>query len=216
MGTTTTLIDAREVVNGGIVKNSPSSNRFDSALLSPYVQVMEIEYLKSIICDDFYFDLIAEKAGNVSNYNPKPNCPVVEAFPSNAIYENLWKEYLLPYLSFCLIHKSLPFINFKISSNGILETFTEYANNTGEKGFQIMRDEIKGTIDVLRENLKKHLCQNKDLYTLFCDECYCNEYDKHDDECDCHCDACKNGYHCNTKHCYKRKTVAPDLGIVFY
>lgn len=195
MGTATTLIDALEVVSGGIVKNTPISSRFDAALLSSHIKTAELRFLKPVLCEDFYLDLIAQKE-NVSNYNENI-CPAAEAYPSNALYESLWKEYLLPYLSHCVLYEALPFVAVQIGSNGLFENSIEFGTNTGLEGVKFIQDTLMTKINILKKDLLDYLCENQAQFPLFCNDCHCKESEE-----------------CND--CSGTDSNSNDLGIIFY
>jgi hypothetical protein len=195
----TTLIQPQEVVNGGIVNAAPISDRFDAALLGAHVKPAEIRFLRPILCEAFYLDLIETKENLISSYNAAI-CPIVEAYPSDPVKEKLWVEYVLPFLSYCVLWQSAPFIGTQIASNGILEMNTQFSTPTGKSGAKYIQDSLLSTIEILSENLKRYLCKNKELFPLFCDECHC--------KCDCNkTDCCE---------CSDSKLSGPKIGIVFY
>jgi hypothetical protein len=199
MSTSTTLIQPAEVVNGGILKAAPVSDRFDSSLLGPHIKPAEIRFLRPLLCEEFYLDPITQKAGIISNYNDKI-CPIVEAYPNNAVYESLWKEYLLPFLGYSVLWQALPFIGTQIRTTGVLALQSEYAENLDIKGVKYMKDTILTSIEIMTEELRRHLCENKDIYPLF----------KSDKFCKCEC----NNSDCN--ECKRSKVHASKLGIMFY
>ena len=182
MSTSTTLIQPQEVVNDGILKGAPFSDRFDSSLVAAHIKPAEIRFLRPLLCEDLYLNLINTKENLISNYNAAI-CPIVEAYQNNATYENLWKEYLLPFLSYSVLYQAAPFIGVQISSSGILSMNTEFSENTGIKGVKFIQDTLLTTIEILKEELRRHLCENKELYPLFCYDCHC--------KCDCNKNDCK-------------------------
>jgi hypothetical protein len=184
MSTASTLIQPQEVVNDGILNGGPPA---------------EIRFLRPLLCEAFYLDLIATKTNPTSNYNPAI-CPVTEAYPSNPVYESLWKEYLLPFLSYCVLFQSAPFIAVQIASNGILAGHTQFSETKDISGAKYIQDTLLTTIEILKEDLRRHLCENKELYPLFCADCHC--------VCDC------NGEGCH--ECKNSKVHAPRLGVVLY
>jgi hypothetical protein len=200
MSTSTTLIQPQEVVNDGILNGGPISDRFDAALLSAHVKPAEIRFLRPLLCEAFYLDLIKEKTNLISNYNALI-CPVVEAYgPTKPVYEKLWQEYILPFLSYAVLYQSAPFIGTQIGSNGIFAMNTQFSETQGIAGAKYIQDTLLNTIEILKEELRRHLCENVALYPLFCNDCHCN--------CDCGAEDCKE--------CKRTKPHTPKLGIVFY
>lgn len=181
------LIQPQEVTGGGIFKTSPTTARFDPIKITPQIKVSELKWLAPILCDDFYNDLIEQKQGIVSNYNVDidPNCPLQEAYPDNECYEKLWCERLLPYLSYAVVYESLPTIGFQIASCGVFSMDTNYQKGAGIEEIKFIEQKMLETLECLKADLIKHLCNNKIKYPLFCSECHC--------KCDCGCcDSCNN------------------------
>lgn len=199
MSTAITLIQPEEIVNGGLLRGAPISMRFDAAELGPHIKLAEIRFLKPLICNEFYQYLILEKDGRVSSYNIDI-CPLEDAYPNDPILEKLWTEFLLPYLSYCVLFQALPYIAIKTTSNGIFTNETQFAENVGKTGFKILQDTTLSNIEILREELRKHLCKNQNIYPLFCADCHCN--------CDCGISGCEE--------CEDTKVKAPNLGIILY
>ena len=84
MSTVITLIQAEEVVNQGIVKGSPLSNRFDASQIAFNIPEAERRFLKTFINSEFFDNLVAEKNPIPSNYNPDLG-PIVLAYPTNVL-----------------------------------------------------------------------------------------------------------------------------------
>jgi len=177
MSTETTLIQAAEVVNQGILKGSPLSSRFDASQISPNIGEAERRFFKTFINDEFYNDLVAEKNPTPSNYNSDLGA-LVEAFPTNADYETLWKEKFFPFLSRACYHESLDNIVIQIGSNGGFVNHTEYGDNVGIKGLKFLKDSALQTLEGMQPDIIKYLCDNKDKYPLWDAEPYCGECDQ--------------------------------------
>lgn len=199
MSTSITLIQPQEVVNDGILNGAPISDRFDAALLAAHVKPAELRFFRSIVCEEFYLYMIAEKENEISNYNPDI-CPVVEAYPNNSVLENFWTQYARPFLSYCVLFQSLPFIGMQLGSNGIIVNSTQFGQPQGKDGIKFLQDTLLNTIEILGEEMRRHLCENKNIYPLVCFDCIC--------KCDC------NNTDCN--ECSRSKPHAPKMGIVFY
>jgi hypothetical protein len=199
MSTSTTLIQPREIVNGGIVRGAPISERFDASLLGPHIKIAEIRFLRPLLCDDFYQELITKKAGRISNYNIDI-CPLEKAYPTDPNLEFLWTDYLLPFLSYCVLFQSLPHIGTQVGTNGIFKNANQYGENLGVDGITFLQDTVLSSIGILKEDLRRYLCENKQLFPAFCSDCNCS--------CNCGVDGCLE--------CKKPKRYAPKLGIIFY
>jgi len=177
MSTETTLIQAEEVVNQGILKGSPLSSRFDASQISPNIAEGERRFFKTFINVEFYDALVNQKNPVPSNYNPDLG-PIVLAYPTNADYETLWKEKFFPFLSRACYHESLDNIVIQIGSNGGFVNHTEYGDNVGIKGLKFLKDSALQTLEGMTPDIIKYLCDNKDKYPLWDAEPYCGECDK--------------------------------------
>ena len=174
MSTVITLIQAEEVVNQGIVKGAPLSSRFDASQISPNISEAEDRFLKTFINKDFYDDLVAEKNPTPSNYNPDLGA-LVQAYPTNALYETLWTQKLFPYLSRACYHESLDNIVIQVDSNGAFVNQTEYGENIGVSGLKFLKDSALQTLEGMKPRVIKFLCDNKADYPLWDSEKYCGE-----------------------------------------
>lgn len=208
MATVTTLIQPKEIINQGIFKGSPLNDRFDASKIAPVIHLAEDRFFKTFICKDFYDDLIAQKDVNPSNYNAN-NGPLQQAFPTNPDYEFLWTEYFLAYLSRAVYYMALPDITLQTGSNGLFLNNTEFSTNGGIEALKFMQDTQLNNLEGRKPIIIQYLCDNQDIYTLFCPEGVCQE---------CCCTGCKDGSGCekeNTNH-----GIIPqhgrDLGIQFY
>ena len=186
------LITAQEIVNQGILKSAPINQRFDAALLAPHIQVAEIRHLKSILCDAFYNDLVAQKDG-VAQYNTDLGT-VTAAYTTNTAYETLYKDYILPYMAICILDQALPFIGVQVGNAGVYSHNPEFSTNQGTEGVKYMQEQLKVNIQVLKKALFDYLCANTATYTLFCN------------------DDCPDSTDCSDTS----KEVLNDLGIIFY
>jgi hypothetical protein len=153
----------------------------------------EDRFLKPIANQTFLADLIAQKNTIPSNYNIDLG-PLIEAFPSNANYEILWKQYLLPFLSRAVYVVALPEIVLQSGSNGLFLNNTEFSSNSGIDGLKFMQDTQLQHLEKRRPFIIEFLCNNKTTYTLFDDKI-----------CPC----------CEITDC-KEAASASDLGIILY
>lgn len=194
MSTVTTLIQASEVVNGGIMKATPLNNRFDASRLSDVIHLAEDAFLKPFICADFYADLLAEKNATASNYNADLGA-IVQAFPTNANYETLWTQYLYPYLARAVYYMALPNITLQTGSNGLFASDSQFGTNSGLEGLKFMADTQLSYLKARRPVIENYLCNNTALFPLFCTDDICK------DNCDGTSESTSQG---------------PDLGLIFY
>jgi len=202
MSTVTTLILAPETINTGILKSTPKSNRFDASLISPWLNIAEIRFLKTFICAAFYDEMIANMNPLPTNYNPALG-PVVKKFPTDAALETLWTQYLLDYLSLAVYYVALPNIVIQTGSNGLYFNNTEFSTNAGPNGLKLMQNIQLQNLNDLKPPIITYLCDNEALYPLFCRDGVCT---------DCGCTGCADGTGCTGKVPQSGR----DLGIQFY
>ena len=173
MSTVITLIKANEVVNQGIFKGAPLSNRMDAGLVSANIHLAEDQFLKTFINPEFYNDLVAQKTPNEVNYNPDLGAVQI-AYPTNADYEILWTQYLFPYLSRAVYFKSLTNITLQTTNQGVMLNNTQYSENSKIKGLSYLNDEEMQNLEGRKPEIIKFLCNNVDKYPLWDSEQYCS------------------------------------------
>jgi len=181
MSTVRTLITAFEIVNQGIVKAAPFSNRFDASILAPQIDLAEQRFLKTFINPEFYDDLKAQRTPNEIQYNSDIGSYQI-AYPSNVDYEELFTQYLYPYICRAVIYESYPYIAIQTESNGLLLNQPSYGQNAGVKVMQMQRDSMLGTLEGTKPLIIKYLCENKDKYPLWDDSKYCDDCKKEEKE----------------------------------
>lgn len=177
MSTVRTLISAVEIVNQGIVKAAPLSNRFDASILAPQIDIAEQRFLKTFINKEFYEDLKAQRTPNEIQYNAALGT-VQEAYPSNADYEELFTQYLYPYICRSVLYESYPYILVQTDSNSMTLNNPTYGQNAGVKVMQTYRDTMLETLKGTQPLIIDFLCENKDKYPLWDSSKYCKECEK--------------------------------------
>ena len=135
----------------------------DAAIIGS-IYPAEKRFLKSLLGEDLYNEMISLGSGVVSNYVANPN---VEKFPNNANYEKLWANYLLQFMSIAIMHESLPFIAAQIQTNGVVQQNPYGATGLTIKDAQTLQLQHRDTIFNLWYEIEKFLCDNKKEYPLF-------------------------------------------------
>jgi hypothetical protein len=177
MSTVRTLIKANEIVNQGILKAAPLSNRFDASLLASHLDMAETRFLKTFINDAFFKDLLLQRNANQINYNIKIG-PIEVGFPTNADYEELFSQYLYPYIARSTVYEAYPFIAVQIGSNGLFLNDAGYGQNSGVKTMNLYRDSMLQTLNGSKPLIIDFLCANKDKYPLWDDTKFCRDCNK--------------------------------------
>ena len=141
----------------------PQNMELDAAIIGS-IYPAEKRFLKSLLGDDLYNEMISLGSGVISDYVTTPN---VEKFPANANYEKLWANYLLQFMSIAIMHESLPFIAAQIQTNGIVQQNPYGATGLTIKDSQTLQLQHRDTIFNLWYEIEKFLCENKKDYPLF-------------------------------------------------
>lgn len=153
----TTLISANEVVNSGVFRGSPLTTRFDINLIATHIKTAEIRFVEKVLCRAFYNDLVAQKTTDEANYNSAVGA-ITPKFDNNADYEDLWRNYLYLYISNAVFYVALPFIASQVTSAGIMELSTEYAQNGGQTAAEKLQKETLVNIEALRDAMLDFIC----------------------------------------------------------
>lgn len=229
-----TLIKPQEAINGGLFKTTPLNSSFDPLLIAPHIKKAELNYVKPILCNDLYEELVASQNSAISNYNTAIG-PVVQKFPGTgkfAVYEALWRNILFELNSNCVAIQALPFIGVQTGTNGIFYNNSEYAENAGLGGLKYLLDTLMTDVSSLQENVGEYLCNNAADFNeqawVYKNKCVdCTDNVLLNGGCGCNGD-CNCGYYydydcgCSTNNCEckgltstMKKRGARIGGIVF-
>ena len=171
-----TLIQASEIINGGLLRPAPMDVRFDALLLSPHIEFAEQRHLERLISSSLYEAMKEEKGLVQSNYNINYGA-LQNAFLLTPLYETFWAEHLLEFCALAVLYEALPYITQQISSQGLMINDTEFSRNSGVQGTKFMRDTLLQRIDFKAEKIKSFLCEKKEefpsgvLTVNYCDDC---------------------------------------------
>lgn len=176
--TALTIINPLEIAKGGVIKAVPIPSAFDSQLLTPHIYSAELEFVKPVLCADLYANMISIKNTLDSSYTQSGSIitTLVPKYPSNAVYETLWKQLLYSLCAWSVYHKALPFISMQAGSNGLYLNNSEWSQNAGVKGLQLMLDSTLDTIKTIQAEIKQYLCDNRSDFPLFpaSEKCPCS------------------------------------------
>jgi hypothetical protein len=213
------LIKPQEVVNTGIYRAAPVNARFDINQIAPHIQSAEERHLIHLLGSALYNDMVANQNTAVSNYNPDAG-PLVDKFPNDPNYETLWTLYLLRFNSYIVWYEALPFIVMNVTSKGIFQNDSEFAQNGGMSALKFMQDTMMQRMENLKDIIQEYLCQNKAAYPLFNSKhCPCNSCGSCEDECGCGnssnwCSCGSYGMYGFCRTCKRQKNNSTN--IIFY
>ena len=137
----------------------------DAKLIRKSVQLSQIKYLKPILNDTFYQDIIDKVKDSRLEVDPIPLTPE---------YTDLIDNYIKPCLANYAAYEVLYFISFDISNRGITQ---RNVNNDASSqiadlaSLSALRNLMNNTANTLKNEMIKFIKNNKDNYPLYFDEC---------------------------------------------
>ena len=142
---------------------SPVPLNYNMAEIKNYINVAEKIWVRPLIGDDLYYELEDQvKNNNVSDIN------------ATLLTEGgLWQ-----YLSFATVFEGLPFIWAHISEVGLTKGKSDNSDSLDLKDLTLVQQHLRNQTEVLKDQLKKWLCERSDIFTIDC--------------CACGCDCCGN------------------------
>ncbi len=138
------LIQASEVVTGGLNRPNPADIRLDKSLVSPHIDDAEYRWVVDWLGKDFYTVLEAEKGTSSAFSTPQ--------------YQVLWDLHLKALCGFAVMYEAAPYISMQAGTNGIYYLGNEHGENVKEKGFTMYQDSLRQRIEVKQKRMKDWLC----------------------------------------------------------
>lgn len=138
------LIQASEVVQGGLSRPNPADIRLDKSLVSPHLDDAEYRWVVDWLGKDFYAVLEAEKGTTTAFSTPQ--------------YQALWDLHLKQLCGFAAMYEAAPYISMQAGTNGIYYLNNEHGENVREKGFTMFQDSLRQRIEVKQKRMKDWLC----------------------------------------------------------
>ncbi len=194
------VLSNKQEITGNEYSLFPQNLGIDSIVVAR-IYPTEKKYLKPLLGDEMYEDMIVKGKDQISNYTSAPFSggvlPPVEKFPNDANYEKLWSHLLLQFVSICLTHECLPFIAAQVQTNGINQNNPQFATGLTIKDAQTLQLQERDTINGLWYEIEKFLCENADDYPLF------------------HKEKCKH-YTCSSLCNPNKQNTRIKKGVIFY
>lgn len=138
------LIQASEVVQGGIARPTPADVRLDQALIAPHIEAAEYRWVLPALGKDFYDALTAEKGASTAFATPA--------------YQTLWGTHLKALCANASLYEAAPFIVIQAGSNGLYLNGNEYGQTAGIDGLKFYQDTLKQRIEVSQRRMRDWLC----------------------------------------------------------
>jgi hypothetical protein len=126
------LIQASEVVQGGLARPTPADIRLDQALIAPHTDTAEYRWVIPTLTQDFYDVLTAEKGTST-------------AFTTTA-YQSLWTTHLKSLCANASLYEAAPFMVIQAGCNA------------GIEGLKFYQDTLKTRLEVGAKRMKDWLC----------------------------------------------------------
>lgn len=138
------LIQASEVVQGGIARPTPADVRLDQALIAPHIEAAEYRWVLPALGKDLYDALTAEKGTSTAFTTPA--------------YQTLWSTHLKALCANASLYEAAPFIVIQAGSNGLYLNGNEYGQTAGIDGLKFYQDTLKQRIEVSQRRMRDWLC----------------------------------------------------------
>lgn len=199
------LITADEVI-----ARTPTSHTIDPEKVQHAIEIAEERFIVPVLGANFYDALAEEKNQHVTASNKAAlQAEIDAAFAGTQPYElqegdivnaaeflsqpnrNLWNGYLWKLTAECVRFTAIPEAYAQFTSSGIMKPNTSTGSigmSEAGKGVGVdLRDAkwlvdkwLQDRIDPLIESLKRYLCRNRGVYSLYAGACYdCGEETGH-------------------------------------
>ena len=138
---------------------SPIPLNFNLKEIHNYIKYSEVIWLKPLIGDDLYDELVEQVANNSLTQEN-----------STLLVEAIW-----PYLGFCVVYESLPFIWSHVSEVGITKGKSDNSDSLELKDLTLLQNHLRAQVEARKDYLKKWLCERNEYFpTLDCCSCGCS------------------------------------------
>lgn len=187
------IISAFEVLAGGVLRQTSLESRMDQGEIAQHIEDAELRYVKPILGDTFYNNLVSTKLTDSCNYNEDKGALIYKYANTQAVdtKEYLFKKYLYKLCALAVYHQALPFIGVKSTNQGVMLNSTEFAQNVGFEGIRFLQQQIMDNISARQAELTKYLEAKKDIFDQY-------------------------GYGADADGCEENKPYTNTTGIIFY
>ena len=187
------IISAFEVLAGGVLRQTSLESRMDQGEIAQHIEDAELRYVKPILGDTFYSNLVSTKLTDSCNYNEDKGALIYKYANTQSVdtKEYLFKKYLYKLCALAVYHQALPFIGVKSTNQGVMLNSTEFAQNVGFEGIRFLQQQIMDNISARQAELTKYLEAKKDIFGQY-------------------------GYGADADGCEENKPYSNTTGIIFY
>lgn len=187
------IISAFEVLAGGVLRQTSLESRMDQGEIAQHIEDAELRYVKPILGDTFYSNLVSTKLTDSCNYNEDKGALIYKYANTQSVdtKEYLFKKYLYKLCALAVYHQALPFIGVKSTNQGVMLNNTEFAQNVGFEGIRFLQQQIMDNISARQAELTKYLEAKKDIFDQY-------------------------GYGVDADGCEENKPYSNTTGIIFY
>lgn len=159
-------IDIPTIINEEYFKKySPIPANYNIDDIKPYFKIAEEIWVKPVIGDDLYEELIEQV---INNKITQVNSTLL--------------LHIYPYLSFAICYEALPFIAFNLSEVGITKGKSDNSDSVDTKDINFISTRFRSTLETLKLSLVEWLCLVSDNFPLLdksiCSECGCGVNNK--------------------------------------
>jgi len=161
-----TILKPAEITSSGIFRGAPVSGRFDAFLTAPHIIDAEREYFEPIVGAAMWQDMISKRGTANCNYNPAIGA-IVEAFPDDANYEELWQLYAFEFISMAVYWFALPYIQTQMHSGGAVNINDQFHRSASVEQIDRLQNQTGDTLSKRAYAITQWICDQRENYPLF-------------------------------------------------
>lgn len=136
---------------------------FDTTETDNFVKLSEVIWIKPLIGDDFYDELLDQVEHNT--LTPENSTALVEA--------------IYPYLAMAVCLEALPSLAYRVTEVGVVKNSSDNTQSIDLKELSFYESFLRRQVEARKDYCKKWLCEHQDSFPLV-------------DVCGCECSTCCN------------------------
>ena len=160
------LISAVEVVSGNELRPTMAGLNMNPDKISPLVSHAMRTFVKPILSEELYNDLVDKRAAGDCNYLSDPPITAYdpEAYPD---YEYFWKKYLYELCANAVMFMSAPFLAVQIGEIGIFSANDHNTTALDQEKAKFLQTQLNAQIETVQNEMIRYLNLNPEAFPLF-------------------------------------------------
>jgi hypothetical protein len=123
----------------------------DVNLLQPFIEIAEEFYVKPVLGEDFYNDIVDS----------------IEDGTLSGDILTLVNNYVYGTIAYYSWYEGLPMLYIRVEAKGLVKKFSDNSNAIDSNDFKLLRQSILDKCVMLKTRLEKYLYNNKELFPLY-------------------------------------------------